>query len=167
MGGKRMQHNTDTLWNTVMGGAFMSAAYLFGGVDQLVIALIILMSIDYITGLGVAFFFKKNVESKKAFKGLMKKAAMLLAVIVANQLDIVSGSGGHFMRNAMILFLIGLEGISFIENLGHMGVQVPAQISHAFAQLKEDNKEAAGAVVEVTTKTEIKQVGEEKKEGLK
>ncbi|RJS59133.1 phage holin family protein [Bacillus sp. PK3_68] len=150
-----MQHNTDTLWNTVTGGAFMSAAYLFGGVDQFVIALMVLMATDYISGLSVAYFFKKNVESKKAFKGLMKKAAMLLAVIVANQLDIVAGSGGHFMRNAMILFLIGMEGISFIENLGHMGVQVPAQISHAFAQLKEDNKE--------TNKADIKykkEVGE-------
>lgn len=73
MGGKRMQHNTDTLWNTVMGGAFMSAAYLFGGIDHFVIALIIIMSADYLSGLIVAFFFKKNVESKKAFKGLMKK----------------------------------------------------------------------------------------------
>ncbi|MEK4030780.1 phage holin family protein [Pseudobacillus sp. FSL P4-0506] len=161
-----MQHNTDTLWNTFTGGAFMSAAYLLGGIDHFVIALIILMAADYISGLIVAFFFKKNVESKKAFKGLMKKAAMLLAVIVANQLDIVAGSGGHFMRNAMILFLIGMEGISFIENLGHMGVQVPAQLSNAFAQLKEHNEDAASAVVEVTTKTEIKQVGEEKKEGI-
>lgn len=135
-----MNHNTDTLWNTVTGGAFMSAAYLFGGVDQLVIALIIIMSTDYITGLIVAYFYKKNVESKKAFKGLMKKTAMCLAVIVANQLDIVVGSGGHFMRNTMILFLIGMEGISFIENLGHMGVKVPIQISNAFTQLKDGNK---------------------------
>lgn len=134
-----MKHNTDTLWNTVTGGAFMSAAYLFGGVDHLVIALIIIMSADYLTGLCVAYFFKKNVESKRAFQGLMKKTAMLLAVIVANQLDLVSGSGGHFMRNAMILFLIGMEGISFIENLGHMGVKVPAYISQAFAQLKDAN----------------------------
>lgn len=135
-----MKHNTDTLWNTVTGGAFMSAAYLFGGVDQLVIALIIIMSTDYVTGLIVAYFYKKNVESKKAFKGLMKKTAMLFAVIVANQLDIVAGSGGHFMRNTMILFLIGMEGISFIENLGHMGVKVPIQISNAFSQLKDVNK---------------------------
>lgn len=132
-----MKQNTDTLWNTVTGGAFMSAAYLFGGVDHFVVALIIIMSADYLTGLCVAYFFKKNVESKRAFKGLMKKTAMLIAVIVANQLDLVSGSGGHFMRNAMILFLIGMEGISFIENLGHMGVKVPQQISQAFIQLKD------------------------------
>lgn len=117
----------------------MSAAYLFGGLDNFVIALIVVMTADYLSGLTVAYFFKKNVESKKAFKGLMKKTAMLSAVIVANQLDIIGGSGGHFMRNAMILFLIGMEGISFIENLGKMGVKVPNQISNAFLQLKDTN----------------------------
>lgn len=138
--GKEMQQNTNTLWTTITGGAFMSAAYLFGGIDHLVIALIIFMALDYITGLSVAYFYKKNVESKKAFKGLMKKAAMLSAVIVANQLDLVSGSGGHFMRNAMIMFLIGMEGISFVENLGHMGVKLPSQLTQAFEQLKsKDN----------------------------
>lgn len=92
---------------------------------------------------------------------------MLSAIIVANQLDLVAGSGGHFMRNAMILFLIGMEGISFIENLGYMGVKVPKQISDAFAQLKEENEEAAVSKLEVTTTTEIKQIEEEKREGLK
>ena len=134
-----MKHNTDTLWNTVTGGAFMSAAYLFGGIDHLVISLIIIISCDFIMGLMVAFVIK-NVSSRIAFKGLMKKTAMLLAVIVANRLDISTGSGGHFLRNAMILFLIGMEGVSFIENLGHMGVKVPKQISGAFAQLKESHE---------------------------
>lgn len=135
-----MQHNTNTLWTTITGGAFMSAAYLFGGIDHLVKALVIFMAIDYLSGLTVAYFYNKDMSSKKAFKGLMKKAAMLSAVIVANQLDIVSGSGGHFMRNAMIMFLIGMEGISFVENLGHMGVKLPPQLTQAFEQLKSKNE---------------------------
>ncbi|GIN98534.1 hypothetical protein J6TS1_44040 [Siminovitchia terrae] len=36
-----MQYNTDTLWNTFWSDAFMSAAYLLGGVDHFVIGLII------------------------------------------------------------------------------------------------------------------------------
>ncbi|WP_419887670.1 phage holin family protein [Neobacillus niacini] len=36
---------------------------------HLVIVLGIIMATDYLTGLIVAYFFKKNVESKKAFKG--------------------------------------------------------------------------------------------------
>lgn len=134
-----MKHNTDTLWNTFIGGGTASIAYLIGGLDKLIIALLVLMVCDYLMGLMVAFSAKK-IDSRIAFKGLMKKSAMMLSVIVAVQLDHVSGSGGHFMRNAMILFLIGMEGISFIENLGHMGVTVPKQVSNAFAQLKNNNE---------------------------
>ncbi|WP_213021413.1 hypothetical protein [Siminovitchia terrae] len=40
-GDENMQYNTDTLWNTFWSDAFMSAAYLLGGVDHFVIGLII------------------------------------------------------------------------------------------------------------------------------
>ncbi|WP_281182017.1 phage holin family protein [Domibacillus iocasae] len=70
------------------------------------------------------------------------------------------------MRNTMIMFLIGMEGISFIENLGHLGVKVPKQISSVFAQLKEDNETKVGPVVEVTTETVIepKEIEKEREE---
>ncbi|MFE5360140.1 phage holin family protein [Bacillus cereus] len=41
----------------------------------------------------------------------------------------------------MIMFLIGMEGISFIENLGRLGVQVPQFIVDRFAQLKDENND--------------------------
>lgn len=125
--------NTDTLWTTLAGGSVSAIAYLIGGIDHLIIALVMMMAVDYISGI-MAAIVSRVVSSKSAFKGLMKKSAMCLSIVVANQLDIVTNSG-EFMRNAMIMFLIGSEGISFIENLGRLGVKVPKQISKAFAQL--------------------------------
>jgi phage-related holin len=55
---------------------------------------------------------------------------------VANQLDIITGSG-DVARNAIITFLIGVEGISIFENLGRLGIKVPVQLSQAFSQLKD------------------------------
>jgi len=75
---------------------------------------------------------------KKAFKGLIKKFAMILMVIAAVQLDLATESG-NFMRNAMILFLIGIEGISMIENLGKLGIKVPKFLANAFSQLQMEN----------------------------
>ncbi|MFB7159260.1 phage holin family protein [Lysinibacillus sp. NPDC056232] len=46
---------------------------------------------------------------------------------------------GNFMRNAMILFLIGMEGISMIENLGKLGIKVPKFLMNVFTQLQIDN----------------------------
>ncbi len=129
---------TDTLWVSLIGGLTAWIAYLIGGVDELVTALGIIMAIDFILGLAVAYIVRKNVDSRKAFKGLLKKTAMIFMVIVAVQMDKATGSG-EFMRNAMILFLIGMEGISFIENLGHLGIKVPTFIKNTFSQLQNEN----------------------------
>ncbi|MEG0472127.1 MAG: phage holin family protein [Solibacillus sp.] len=59
-------------------------------------------------------------------------------VIAAVQLDLATESG-NFMRNAMILFLIGMEGISMIENLGKLGIKVPKFLANALSQLQMDN----------------------------
>ncbi|MEO4053353.1 phage holin family protein [Solibacillus sp. CAU 1738] len=128
---------TDTLYTSLVGGSMAGVAYFVGGIDHLIKALIIFMAIDYALGLMVGFTHK-NIESKKAFKGLLKKAAMILMVIAAVQLDLATESGS-FMRNAMILFLIGLEGISMIENLGKLGIRVPKFLANAFSQLQMDN----------------------------
>lgn len=128
---------TDTLYTSFVGGSMAWIAYLVGGVDHLVKALIIFMVIDYSLGFMVSLVFKKT-ESKKMFKGLIKKTAMVLMVIAAVQLDLATESG-NFMRNAMILFLIGMEGISMIENLGKLGIKVPKFLMNAFTQLQNEN----------------------------
>ncbi|MFD4491644.1 phage holin family protein [Lysinibacillus fusiformis] len=128
---------TDTLYTSFIGGAMAWIGYLIGGIDHLIKALVIFMVIDYSLGFIVSLVFKKT-ESKKMFKGLIKKTAMVLMVIAAVQLDSATESG-NFMRNAMILFLIGMEGISMIENLGKLGIKVPQFLTNALTQLQMDN----------------------------
>jgi len=132
----------DTLYTSLIGGSMAWVAYFVGGVDHLVKAFAIFMAIDYTLGIMVGYLFK-NVESKMAFKGLIKKFAMILMVIAAVQLDLATESG-NFMRNAMILFLIGMEGISMIENLGKLGIKVPKFLANAFSQLQIDNDDKKG-----------------------
>ena len=133
---------TDTLYTSLIGGTMAWIGYLVGGIDHLVKALVIFMTIDYTLGFMVSLVIKKT-ESKKMFKGLIKKTAMILMVFAAVQLDLATESG-NFMRNAMILFLIGMEGISMIENLGKLGIPVPKFLSNAFSQLQIDNDEKKG-----------------------
>ena len=130
-----MKHNTDTLWAGFIGTSTSTIAYLLGGIDNLLIAFVILMACDYLSGLAAGFYDKK-ISSKSAFKGLVKKGVMFILIVVANQVDIVTGSG-DFARNAVIMFLIGMEGISVVENMGRMGIKVPAYVTKAFEQLKD------------------------------
>lgn len=131
-----MKQSTDTLWTALTGGASITLAYLLGGLDNLVAAFAIFMVCDYITGI-IAGAKNKQVSSRRALKGLGKKAGMITFVIVANQLDIITGNQNGFLRDAMLTFLIATEGISIVENLGRLGLNVPTFLVKALEQLSD------------------------------
>jgi toxin secretion/phage lysis holin len=135
-----MKQSTDTLWTVITGGTSITLAYLLGGLDNLVAAFAIFMACDYITGLMVGFK-EKQVNSYRAFRGIAKKVGMITFVIIANQLDIVTGNEGGFLRDTMLWFLIGTEGISIVENIGKLGVKPPEFIIKALEQLSEKGED--------------------------
>ena len=107
------------------------AANALGGWDASLQVLIALMVADYITGVLVAAVWHKStksqsgaLDSKACFKGLVKKGVILLLVWIGVLLD--QALGAAYIRTAVILFFIGNEGLSLLENLGLMGVQYPA-----------------------------------------
>jgi len=141
------QQGTDTLFTAITGGAMSTIAYLVGGIDNLANALAIFMILDCATGMSSAIYLG-NVDSFKAYKGLAKKSGMIAFVIVANQLDIITGNDSGFLRNAMIMFLIGMEGISIKENAQKMGITAPPVIADALNKLvgkKKNKDESKGA----------------------
>ena len=109
-------------------GAFLASA--FGGWDALLKVLIAMMAADYLTGVAVAAVFKRSDKSETGklssiagFRGLAKKCAVLLLVYIAVLLD--EATGAHYVRAAVMLFFIGNEGLSLLENVGLMGVEYP------------------------------------------
>jgi toxin secretion/phage lysis holin len=135
-----MKQSTDTLWTAITGGTSITLAYLLGGLDNLVAAFAIFMACDYVTGL-LAGTKSQKVSSKRAFRGLGKKVGMITFVIVANQLDIIVGNKDGFLRDAMLMFLIGTEGISIVENLGKLGIKIPPFIMKALEQLSDKGED--------------------------
>lgn len=131
------------------GEAFGSIALIFGtiatalgGGDQMLITLIWFMVADYVTGLVTAGIFKASpksktgaLESRASLKGLFRKGGILLMVFIAVQLDKVTGM--ELIRNAVVTGFIASEGISIIENLGLMGLPMPAIIVKALDTLKQ------------------------------
>ena len=113
-----------------------------GGADSSLKALAVLMLIDYLSGLVVAFVFKNSPKSSTGglnstvgFKGIFKKFFMVAMVGVANILDGVLGT--NFVRTGVVFTLLSNETISIIENAGLMGVPVPKVVSDAIDILKE------------------------------
>ncbi len=132
---------------TVIGSIGSVFSYLFGGFDKLLIALIVFMVIDFLSGLILAIVFKNSnktrngrLSSEAGIKGLAKKIFILFIVAVGTQLDLVLGVS--FVRDGVVISFISMEGLSILENVALAGVPVPKLIKNALEVLnKKDDKE--------------------------
>lgn len=112
--------------------------YLVGGFDVLFRALLIMMALDYVTGL-IKGYKNKNINSKSAYKGFWKKIVVLIIVVGANQMDMILQGMG--IRTLVLMFYVATEFLSIIENASVLGVPIPSKLKDALEQCKE-NKES-------------------------
>ena len=116
---------------TAIGGWM---GYFLGGLDGLMIALIIFMALDYITGIMCAVI-DKRLSSAVGFKGICKKVLILMLVGVANVMDVHVVGTGSALRGAVIAFYLSNEGLSLLENAAHIGLPIPDRMKNVLAQL--------------------------------
>jgi len=125
--------NTITLITTPIISVF---SYMVGGVDALVVALLILITLDYITGLLKAIY-DKNLSSKIGFKGIIKKVCIFIivavAVIIENNFNIAG------LRSLTITFFAVNEALSLLENVASLGVPLPKSLTDTLQQLRGDD----------------------------
>ena len=112
---------------------------LFGEWNNALFALLILMSIDFVTGLTVAGIFQKSsktfsggLSSRVCAMGVAKKVGTLLLVVVANQADILLSV--DYLRTAVIFALCASEMLSILENAGSMGI-LPESVQKIFDKI--------------------------------
>lgn len=125
--------NTIQLIFTAVGGWL---GYFLGGCDGLLYALIAFVVIDYITGVMCAVIDKK-LSSAVGFKGIFRKVLIFLLVGIANIIDVQVIGTGAVLRTAVIFFYISNEGVSLLENAGHLGLPIPEKIKTVLEQLHD------------------------------
>ncbi|HIY06178.1 MAG TPA: phage holin family protein [Candidatus Evtepia faecigallinarum] len=133
------------LKNSVLAGLAAVGSFLagaLGGWDAPLALLVALMAADYLTGVLVAAVWQRSdksatgaLDSKAGFRGLVKKGMILLLVWLGVLLDEAVGAG--YVRMAVVLFFLGNEGLSLLENLGLMGIPFPAFLRRALEALRE------------------------------
>ena len=94
--------------------------WFMGGCDGLLYALIAFVVIDYLTGVMCAFA-DHTLSSEVGFRGICRKVLIFLLVGMANILDVAVIGNGSVLRTAVIFFYISNEGVSLLENAGHLG----------------------------------------------
>ena len=125
---------------TAVGGWL---GYFLGGCDGLLYALIAFVVIDYITGVMCAIAEKK-LSSEVGFKGICRKVLIFLLVGIANILDMQVIGTGSVLRTAVIFFYISNEGVSLLENAGHLGLPIPVKIKSVLEQLHDRAEQEVG-----------------------
>ena len=109
--------------------------YLMGGIDVALQSFIIVIIIDYLTGIAAAIY-NKNLSSKMGFKGIIKKFCYLLVVALSVVIDNLLGQSG-LIRSLVIYFFVANDGLSIIENMAEMGVKLPQKLIDALEQIKK------------------------------
>ena len=110
--------------------------WYLGGCEGLLYALLGFVVMDYITGVMCAIADKK-LSSEVGFKGLCRKVLIFILVGAANIIDVQIIGTGSVLRTAVIFFYISNEGLSLIENAGHLGLPIPEKLKAVLEQLHD------------------------------
>lgn len=111
--------------------------YLLGGWDIALQSLIIIIILDYLTGISKGYVTKK-LNSSIGFRGIVKKLLMLCIVAVSVIVDRIMGQTG-MIRTLIIYYLVANEGLSIIENLSEMNIIIPSFLKEKLEQIKDNN----------------------------
>ncbi len=119
----------------ICAAAAGAAARAFYAHADAVRLLVLLMGLDYLSGVGVALLGKSTkseggaLSSRAGFVGLARKAMILVHCLLAAVLDSVTGSAA--CTGAATMFYIVNESLSILENAVLLGVPVPQKLRQA------------------------------------
>lgn len=126
--------NITSVITGIAGGLLAS---LFGAWDKLMWALLILMILDYVTGI-IKGVYTKTLSSDIGYKGLLKKITILVIVALAHIVQELTGNN-IAIREIVIMFYIANEGISILENAAVLMPDMPEGLKNILLQLRGDD----------------------------
>ena len=124
--------------NDIVSVILTTFVYLVGGFDIAIQSLLIVIVIDYLTGIASAIY-NKELSSKVGFKGIIKKFCYLLVVALSVVIDNLLGQSG-LIRSLVIYFFVANDGLSIIENMAEMNVKLPQALIDALEQIEKKGK---------------------------
>ena len=116
--------------------------YFLGGCDGLLLALVLFAVADYITGVMCAVADKKLSSEVGFFKGICRKVIIFMLVGVAHVIDVNVIATGSVLRTAVIFFYLSNEGVSLLENAGHLGLPIPEKLKIVLEQLHDRSEKS-------------------------
>jgi len=117
--------------------ALLGAAvtFSFGIWNESLTFLLILMAVDYFTGVAASIKEGSGLNSSVGFWGLFKKGLILLVMMITHRLDILLGA--DMIMGGAVFFYIANELLSIIENYGRLGLPLPDRLKRIVQVLRD------------------------------
>ena len=135
----------DLVWAKIQGAITVIGGwlgYFLGGLDGLMIALVVFVILDYVTGIMCAINDRK-LSSAVGFRGICRKVLIFLLVGVAHIVVLHVVGSGSALRGAVVCFYLSNEGVSMLENAAHLGLPIPEKLKAILEQLHDRESPAA------------------------
>lgn len=129
----------DTIVKSVFGVLGAAASYMWGGFPMVIKLLLVLMVIDFVTGL-LAGWAERRLSSRIGRQGIARKILTPIMVSVAHFADVALGTGSVF-RDGVAFFYVVNEVLSIVENAGRAGLPIPDNFRKAIEILREKGED--------------------------
>lgn len=138
MEGDVTMKETITIFKVIISMFGGLLGFMYGELDGLIMALVMFVSVDYITGVMCAWAEKK-LSSEVGAKGIAKKVSIFMLVAIANIIDTQVLKNGSGIRTAVISYYLMNEGLSITENAARLGIPIPKKLRSVLEQLNEED----------------------------
>ncbi|TCZ70982.1 holin [Paenibacillus albiflavus] len=128
------------IFNSFVGAIGLLATYAFGGWSELLSFFLIVMVIDYGTGIAASIKEKKGLSSEVGFWGLIKKILMIIIVFLSHRADVALNL--DIVMYGVIYAFLANELISIVENYGRLGLPLPNTFKNLITILKDKEGKA-------------------------
>lgn len=119
----------------IIGGAI---AQLLGGYDMILKAIILLVVLDYATGI-IKGVYLKELSSEVGFKGILKKVMIFIVIALAVVIQRLVGNA-IALREIVIMFFACNEALSLLENAAIL-IPIPDKLKEVLTQLRDKETE--------------------------
>ncbi len=112
--------------------------YLLGPFNNIFIALLLFVSLAFISSIMVDII-KKELTYNKVIKLLFKKIAIFIIIIISVAIDRMLLDNDSFVRTLCCHFYFIMEVMIIIENAKKLGISIPDQLVEIIEKLKTNN----------------------------
>lgn len=130
----------------ILAGIAGAIAGLFGEWTTTLTILVVVMAVDYISGVIVAACGRSpkteagGLSSKVGFIGIAKKGFIMLLVLLATMLDRAIGNETMVFQTSLVFYYIANEGLSILENAALMGLPFPEKLKKALETMRDKDE---------------------------